>query len=304
MSDGTRPSRTLALLAPALASVPPVFERVDSDGRKFGEMLEKLQRLRGSIYLADGAIEPWQLTDGRHCTSADDKSWHFLSMEGDQVVGCARLQEYAPTVAFSDLVVAQSTEAQCPEWGLLLRRSVTAELRRADVENLRFIEAGGWALAPELRFTTEALQLALGSYAIGELLGGSLGVTTATVRHRSSSILRRLGGASLMWDSEVVPPYYDVAYGCEMEVLRFDSRQPNPKYQGIVDQIKSDLPLVQVFCRAEESDAMSHASFRAENKSGSLEDEQIFNRSLRWSPAKRDLPEKQPEPGQPLQVGH
>jgi hypothetical protein len=304
MPDGIRPSRNLALLAPTTASVPPVFKRVALDGRHFGGLLEKLQRLRGSLYLADGAIEPWQLTDGRHCIGADEKSWHFLSMEGEQVVGCARLQEYSPTVSFTDLAVAQSTEAQCPDWVLLLRRSVTAELQRAHLEQLRFIEAGGWALAPELRFTTEALQLALGSYAIGELLGGSLGVTTATVRHRSSSILRRLGGGSLMWESEVVPPYYDLAYSCEMEVLRFDSRRPNPKYQGMVDQIKSELPLVQVFCRAEESEAFSHASYSDEKTSGSLRNEHLFNRSFNWSPANGELPEKQSGPARPLQVGH
>ena len=97
------------------------------------------------------------------------------------------MYDQTKTVTLTGVVRQFVAQANHAEWGPLLRRAVMAELQRAEAEQLRFIEAGGWALAPELRFTTEALQLALGSYAIGELLGGSLGVTTATVRHRSSS---------------------------------------------------------------------------------------------------------------------
>jgi hypothetical protein len=51
-----------------------------------------------------------------------------------------------------------------------------------------------------------------------------------TTRHHSSSILRRLGGASLVDGEEEIPPYYDPDYGCEMELLTFDSTKPNPRY--------------------------------------------------------------------------
>ena len=219
-------------------------------------------------------------------------------MEGDQVVGCARLQMHAPAVHFSALALAQSAQANHPEWGPLLRRAVTTELQRAEAKQLRFIEAGGWALAPELRFTTEALQLALGSYAIGELLGGSLGVTTATVRHRSSSILRRLGGGSLMCESQVIPPYYDLTYCCEMEVLKFDSRHPNPKYQDMVDQIKAQLPGARVYCRTEEPEPISVSCSRADTTSGSLKNERV----LRWPLPAEDAPGAKPGQAVPLQA--
>ncbi|WP_321477965.1 hypothetical protein [uncultured Paludibaculum sp.] len=202
------------------------------------------------MYLEDGAIEAWQLTgDGRHCVDSDEESWHFLSVEGDKVLGCARLRVFEPTIAFSALAVAQSAQAQCSEWGSALRLSIAAELQRAQAENILFIEAGGWALLPELRCTTEALHIALGSYAFGELLGGCLGLSTATVRHGSASILRRLGGSSLMWEDTMLPPYYDSSYRCEMEVVRFDSRSPSAKFRAMVDKLRMDLLLVPVVCR-------------------------------------------------------
>jgi hypothetical protein len=231
--------------------VPPVFTRVDADENAYFGRLEKLQRLRGTLYLEDGAIEPWQLTeDGRHCVEADEMSWHLLSMQDGEAMGCARLQIFEPIVPFDVLGVSQSALAELPDWGPALRRSVTAELAIAERENLSFVEAGGWALTPELRCTTEALNIALGSYAIGQLLGGCLGLSTATVRHHSSSILRRLGGCSFLWENQPLPPYYDPAYRCEMEIVKFDSRQPNPKYRSLVEKLQAELPLTPVTCRS------------------------------------------------------
>jgi hypothetical protein len=264
MPNATCSSRGFALLAPALACVPRTFTRVVLNEQEYGDRLARLQRLRGSLYLEDGAIEPWQLTeDGRHYSGSDEKSWHLLSMQDGEAMGCARLQVYRPTTSFSELTVAQSALAECPEWGSALRLSVSAEMNRAQKERLWFIEAGGWALTPELRCTTEALHIALGSYAIGELLGGSLGLSTATVRHHSASILRRLGGCSFMWDDQPLPRYYDPAYGCEMEVIRFDSRQPNDRYRSLVEKIKAELPHTEVLCGNAEPSTMWQSSMSA-----------------------------------------
>src|SRR4030095_11318489 len=44
-----------------------------------------------------------------------------------------------------------------------------------------------------------------------------------------------------------LPSYFDPNYGCEMELLRFDSNAPNPKYQARIDDILSrffELPVV------------------------------------------------------------
>jgi hypothetical protein len=37
-----------------------------------------------------------------------------------------------------------------------------------------------------------------------------------------------------------------------MEVVRFDSRQPNPRYQVLINQIKRELTTAQVICATNE----------------------------------------------------
>lgn len=249
MSDASRVIRELLLLAPTPELVPACFTRLECDRASHFDYLAGLQRLRGSIYLEDGAIEPWQLTeDGRHDLPLDHTSWHILTVEGGRVMGCARMQFYEPTVSFHDLGVSRSAQAQSPRWGSVLSAAITDDLRRAKEDGFRFVEAGGWALAPELRATTEALQIALSSYALAELVGGCVGLSTATVRHNSSSILRRLGGTPYVWDGQSLPAYYDPVYRCEMEVVRFDCRVVNPRFRPWVSELASRLPSVRTVC--------------------------------------------------------
>jgi len=253
--------RSLALLAPDLAAVPSVFvtelNRVSHNG-----LLHQLQRLRGGLYLEDDAIEHWQLTmDERHDVPADWLSWHLLTLDDDLVTGGARLRVHARNASFSDLGVAESAQAASPMWGIALADSVSRDLERARSEGLRFVEAGGWALVPELRCTTEALHIALGGFAVGGLLGGALGLCTATVRHHSASILRRLGAGSFVWQGREVPPYYDAAYRCEMEVLRFDSRTPNPRFQPLIEGLREELLAQPVLCAS--VDAATSRSLRS-----------------------------------------
>jgi hypothetical protein len=68
----------------------------------------------------------------------------------------------------------------------------------------------------------------------------------ATFRHSSAMILRRIGLTSMMADGQELPPYFDPHYNCQMEVLRFDSRQPNPKYAALVSEISELLAVAPV----------------------------------------------------------
>ena len=124
---------------------------------------------------------------------------------------------------------------------------------------MRYAEVGGWAVARESRCTSEGLLLALGAYSLGRALGGALGLTTATVRHSSSTILRRLGGGHLEAGGTAVPSYYDPRYRCEMELLRFDSRRPNAKYAGLIDTLAGKLTNVLVVANTVASDAFAGA---------------------------------------------
>jgi hypothetical protein len=104
-----------------------------------------------------------------------------------------------------------------------------------------FGEVGGWAVAESHRRTLEPVGILLATYGLLELLGGCIGVATATCRHASSSILRKIGLSSLICDGVELTPYFDSAYGCQMEVLRFDSRFPSSKYAGWVTELAGIL---------------------------------------------------------------
>ncbi|MEO7145111.1 MAG: hypothetical protein ABI165_16560, partial [Bryobacteraceae bacterium] len=191
-----------------------------------------MQALRGRLYLKDGAIEPWQLTDGRHRAAIDRGSWHLLVLDRDErVCGCARYREYSNDTVFSQLSVSSSTLARCKEWGGRLKAAVDSELAVAQTLELPFVELGGWALTETIRGTVEALRMALTTYALSQALGGGVGISTVTRRHCSASILARIGGRSLEHDGSEIPSYHDEQYKCEMEVLRFSSWAPNPRYK-------------------------------------------------------------------------
>jgi hypothetical protein len=62
-------------------------------------------------------------------------------------------------------------------------------------------------------------------------------------------ILRRIGLSSLIADGREMPPYYDPHYRCQMEVLQFDSSNPNPKYKDWVSDLAGVLTAAPVICR-------------------------------------------------------
>jgi len=240
-------SRNFVLLAPAWSSTR-AFSLMDPDPVSHDRLLSEAQRLRGRIYLADGAIQRHDLTaDGRHLQHADSLSWHLLTVDGDdRVLACARYLPHAPNVSFTDLTVFLTPLAQSGAWGGAVRRAVEEDLERARHRRYGYVELGGWAISEELRCTREAVRMIGTIYALAAVLGGALGVSTATSRHGSSSILRRVGGRPLMSEGVPLPPYYDERYSCEMELLRFDSTQPNPIYGEWVNRCRSDLKTVRV----------------------------------------------------------
>lgn len=101
---------------------------------------------------------------------------------------------------------------------------------------------------PEVRRSAECLRSVLATYAWSRILGGALGICTATERNGSALILRKLGGHSLEWNGEPIPPYFDPHYNCRMHILGFDSRNPNPKYEDSIEQIRESLLNIPVIC--------------------------------------------------------
>jgi hypothetical protein len=241
----------LVLLAPP-AEVPSFFRDIDANPLRHEMFKKEMQKLRGSIYLDDGAVQREQLSiDGLHETPEDDRSWHLLTVDArERVTGCAWYLEHSGAVRVDDLRVRHCPLTRVKAWREALWKGVESELARARREYLRYAEVGGWAVAKESRCTSEGLLLALAGYSLGRIGGGCLGITTATVRHCSSSILRRLGGSPLEVGGSIIPSYYDPKYRCQMEILRFDSRRPNAKYAGLIELLREKMADVRVVARS------------------------------------------------------
>jgi len=229
----------LVIVAPRKGVGRPTFGHVTEDPGLSRFLVEAAQRLRGEVYVSDGAVPRHHLTsDGRYCTPEDEQSWHLMFLDGrGGVSACVWFLHHQNDIAFGDLRVRSSPLARAEEWRHTLWAAVESELADAKAHSLGFAEIGGWAVSQKSRRTVEGLVLALGAFSLGQLLGGAMGMTTATVRHASCSILRRLGGSLLEFGGQVIPPYFDATYGCMMELLRFDSRSPSPKYAALVDRL-------------------------------------------------------------------
>ena len=231
------------MLAPQGGAIPERFRSVRDDEDQYLTLISQMQQLRGSIYERDGAISRSQLdSQGRHRLADDQDSWHLLRLREDgSVSGCARILVHPWTVSYRELRVASSALAKCGTFGRPIQSSMEAEIARARRTGKALVEPGGWALAEDLRGSSEALSIAVGALAWAQLVGGCVGFMTATVRHGSASILRRLGGSSVYVEGRPAPVYFDPAYNCEMELLKFDSNQLNPRFGGVLDRMRQLL---------------------------------------------------------------
>jgi hypothetical protein len=247
--------RKLLLLAPGDAPVPASFKRhnIRCDRWRYADYLAETQELRGRIYREDGAIDSRQLTSGRHVVECDRTSWHLLVLDQTgKVRGCVRYRHHhePAKLGFSELTAAQSSLASCSSWGGKMRAAVEDELLLSQALGLPFIEIGGWALDAEIRGSIEALRMVLAAYAFSREFGGAVGLATATVRHSSASILRRIGGRPLEHGGEEVPSYTDHHYNCTMEILRFYSWALNPRFDVWMDDVAREVRNIAVICAA------------------------------------------------------
>jgi hypothetical protein len=213
------------------------------DRRLYDGYLKAVQKLRSRIYRKDGAIQDWQIdSNGGYRMSGDDRSWHLLLIDGaNRIAGCTRYLVHPNTITFEELLLRNASLSRDKQWGEKMRSAFETEIRLARAEGVPYVELGGWALEEEFRGTKAALKILLASYAWAKLLGGCRCACTATVRHGSASILRKIGGSAIELHGERLPTYNDPAYGCDMELLRFDWRYPNPRFLGLVNEIEEDL---------------------------------------------------------------
>jgi hypothetical protein len=267
------PTRELILLAPSGCPVPKFFSHLQVDPSRHRNLLAEMQTIRAKVYLEEGAITPGQLTGRRHQQESDARSWHLLVLDSERhVCGCARYVEYPRDADFSRLGVAKSALARCAQWGARLASAVEAERALVRRLGLSYVELGGWALLDEIRGTTEALRMVLTVYSLAQALGSGVGISTATRRNSSASILRRIGARPLEHENSELPSYHDPQYRCAMEILRFYFWDPNPRYAARIAEIKAELPGIRVI-----TDRL------AEPGRDLMKTKPTFNSDVRWS---------------------
>jgi hypothetical protein len=245
----------LVLLAPPGVRIPSAFAGgVEINSHRHEHLLLGAQRLRARVYVEDGAIRESEVGwEGRHRHPADELGWHVLSLNRDgEVCGCSRYLAHSNTVSYQELGVRKAALAHSREWGIALRAAIDLEVAMARHRGLAYVEVGGWALDPTIRRTAEAVRIALATYGLARILGGCVGITTATRRHCSAEILRRIGGQPLRIGEIELPPYFDPQYECEMELLRFDSEQPNPRFEPWIEDLRRHLSCALVVQSPEE----------------------------------------------------
>ena len=226
-------------LAPASAGLREEIR--PDEPSSYARQLTALQQLRAREYLRDGAIHNTEIDHrGRFRMDADEQCWHFLLLNAQQeVIGCARYLLHSPNVSFQDLRIAQSPLATSVDWQEALRRAIGHELQFAREQGLGYAELGGWAIANEYHHTRAAAETVLASYLWAAMVVGHCVCScTATVRNDSSSILRRIGGTPVMDHGTPLPSYFDTRYGCQIEIIRFDSRQLPQKFGKLIEQMR------------------------------------------------------------------
>ncbi len=243
----------MVVLAPPQAQIPGFFARVETGSHQHERLLLGAQRLRAKVYVQDGAIRESQVSrDGRHQHPADECAWHVLLLDRNgEVCGCSRYTAHQHTIRFSQLGIRTAALAHSTEWGMNLRSASDSECAEARRQGLANVEVGGWARDCSRRRSAEAVRIALATYSLARVLGGCIGITTATTRHCSAAILRKIGGRRLQIDKIEIPPYYDPQYECEMEVLRFHSQEPNPRFEPWIEDLRSHLSAALVVRSAE-----------------------------------------------------
>ena len=238
-------SDRLVLLPPPDEAVPETLRRLTVNASQRSELLHDIQRLRGRIYVQDGAVQTCELTeDGRHETQEDEKSWHLvmLDRQSGQPSACLWYLEHRHATSIRDLRIHKSPPATDPTQRDAVIDSVANQIAQARAEGIPYSEVGGWATERFDRCSPDGLMLILATYSLSRIVsGGALGVTTATIRHSSAAILKRIGLSYFPVGKSRVPPYFDPRYQCQMELLRFDTRAANPRFESHIDQLCEQL---------------------------------------------------------------
>jgi hypothetical protein len=232
----------LGVVAPQSGKLPATFVNVCPDAALHAALIDEIQRFRGQVYFADGAIPGSALDEqGRHWASVDRESWHLILLDrSGEVCGCMRAIPHPSGGQRSELNLREVI-ARLGEGADRYAGAAKAFLANAHRVGRGVLEWGGWAVAEGSRNSARAAILALASWSLSQVLGGCLGVSVAARRNQSADILRRLGGFALANEQGPLPGFYDPYHRCELELLGFDCYHPAAEYEPTVQDIREFL---------------------------------------------------------------
>lgn len=258
------PLNQIQALGLELVIIPPLFPSPDCDcviGETFPSIAEhcdaisEVQRFRGRVYVADSAIPASALDEkGRHSQDFDFENYHLCLRDRERRIrGCFRLRLYDPTPEIRDLKLHELIERMPSALAVLCYGALASVFELSWQERVRIGEVGGWAVDEELRHHRASTLLPFAAWSLYQIIGNAIVLASATTRHHSSAILKRIGGFALRHRDEQLPGFIDDFHGCEMELLGFDSRRPHPKYEKLVAELK-ELLLSKVHTSARQLD--------------------------------------------------
>lgn len=204
------------------------------------QLLSQIQTFRGRIYLQDGAIPESSIdATGRHRTRLDETSFHFvLRNSADEIKACFRLRLMQPRGGPEEFELQKSVLRSPADQRLHYISALDQICFEAQQDRLLIGEAGGWASDKEIRNTLAPILLPLSGWALCAIRGHAHIVAIATKRHVSADLLMRIGALRVRFGKTEAAPYFDSYFGCEMELLHFDSRIPDSKYVVLINQLK------------------------------------------------------------------
>jgi hypothetical protein len=229
----TRAGLSLRIIPPRTGSeffpVPPDYD----------DVIAAIQRLRGSVYVADGALPPSFIEpDGRHRSALDEISYHLTLWNG-KVEGCLRCTLYPSDYPVEKYKVFELIRRMPIEQAALYGHSLKKYLAEWECKGFKVGETGGLAINETFRMNAVSMAIPLAGWSLARIKKRQVWIASATERNRSAEILCRLGGWRLKHDGMELPAFFDAAYGCKMEFIGFDSDTLNPKFEEAAKEMEN-----------------------------------------------------------------
>lgn len=253
----------LTVVAPSSAHVPEWLTNVLVNEGMYRNLVDEIQRFRGYVYVKDKAIPSSSLDEqGRHYSEYDFRAWHIVLRDRRQELCGAIRVGLMPWTRINDISDLQVVQYLARLSAGNDEKATLQTVVRNFLENCRTIqptvwEPGAWAVSEDMRRSRLAPVLAASIWSLGRAIGGAAGVSTATTRHGSSEILKKMGGFELAFNGAPLPPFYDTYHECFIELVGFDSDYLNPRLETTVTEIQDYIKGLPIITREDSSCAES-----------------------------------------------